>query len=96
MRAIVVDPSSRLGFDFADVVEPQAAEGQLLVAVAHASLNRGDLNDARSGRLAPGAVLGSDVAGVVVQMASDGSGPPSASGSSPWCPAPSPSAASPP
>jgi len=76
MRAIVVDPSSRLGFDFADVGEPQAAEGQLLVDVSHASLNRGDVNDARSGRLAPGAVLGSGVSGVVVQMAADESGPP--------------------
>ena len=74
MRAVVVSPTSRAGFDFAEVAEPHVAEGQVLVAVAYASLNHGDLNDARSGRVAPGAVLGSDVAGVVVQ-APDGSGP---------------------
>jgi NADPH2:quinone reductase len=76
MRAVVVDPSAPLGCDFADVAEPSVSDDQVLVAVAHASLNRGDLNDAKSGRLAPGAVLGSDVAGVVVQAAADGSGPP--------------------
>ena len=41
----------------------------------HVSLNYGDLNDARSGRVPPGAVLGSDAAGVVAQSAADGSGP---------------------
>ncbi|MFF7043811.1 zinc-binding dehydrogenase [Streptomyces massasporeus] len=43
--------------------------------VSHASLNYGDLNDARSGRVPVGAVLGSDAAGVVVQAAADGTGP---------------------
>jgi NADPH:quinone reductase-like Zn-dependent oxidoreductase len=38
-------------------------------------LNYGDLNDARSGRVPAGAVLGSDAAGVVVQAAADGTGP---------------------
>jgi len=75
MRAIVVDPPARLGCGFADVAEPSLSDGQVLVAVTHASLNRGDLNDARSGRLAPGAVLGSDVAGTVIQTAPDSGGP---------------------
>jgi NADPH2:quinone reductase len=75
MRAIVVDPSARLGCDFADLDEPSPSDGQALVAVTHASLNRGDLNDAKSGRLAPGAVLGSDVAGTIVAAAADGRGP---------------------
>ena len=75
MRAIVVDPQARLGCSFADLAEPSLSDGQVLVAVTHASLNRGDLNDARSGRLAPGAVLGSDVAGTIVEPVSDGSGP---------------------
>ena len=75
MRAIVVDPQARLGCSFADLAEPSVADGQVLVAVTHASLNRGDLNDARSGRLAPGAVLGSDVAGTIVEPVPDGSGP---------------------
>jgi NADPH2:quinone reductase len=46
-----------------------------LIDVHHVSLNHGDLNDARSGRVPPGAVLGSDAAGVVAQSAPDGSGP---------------------
>jgi NADPH2:quinone reductase len=75
MRAIVVDPPARLGCGFADIAEPSLSDGQVLVAVTHVSLNRGDLNDARSGRLAPGVVLGSDVAGTITQTATDGSGP---------------------
>jgi NADPH:quinone reductase len=35
--------------------------------VRQAALNYVDLNDARSGRVPPGAVLGSDVAGVVLR-----------------------------
>jgi NADPH:quinone reductase len=76
MRAVVVDRSKRLGFDFAEVGEPEFADGQVLVSVEHVALNRGDINDARSGRLSEGAVLGSDVAGTVLQAVPDGSGPP--------------------
>jgi NADPH:quinone reductase-like Zn-dependent oxidoreductase len=76
VRAIVVDPLARHGCGFADIAEPSPSDAQVLVAVTHASLNRGDLNDARSGRLAPGAVLGSDVAGTIARAAGDGSGPP--------------------
>jgi NADPH:quinone reductase-like Zn-dependent oxidoreductase len=75
MRAIVVDPQARLGCGFAERAEPSLSHGQVLVAVTHASLNRGDLNDARSGRLAPGAVLGSDVAGTIIETAPDAGGP---------------------
>jgi NADPH:quinone reductase len=75
MRAIVVDPPARLGCGFADIAEPTLSDGQVLMAVTHVSLNRGDLNDARSGRLAPGAVLGSDVAGTITQRVADGNGP---------------------
>jgi NADPH:quinone reductase len=75
MRAIVVDPPARLGYGFADIEEPSLSDGQVLVSVTHASLNRGDLNDARSGRLAPGAVLGSDVAGMITRTADEGRGP---------------------
>ncbi|GAB1509680.1 zinc-binding dehydrogenase [Actinophytocola sp. KF-1] len=66
MRALVVDPAAPSGVRVADVPAPSAAAGQVLVDVHHVSLNLGDLNDARSGRVPPGAVLGSDVAGVVV------------------------------
>ncbi len=65
MRAIVVDPSAPDSMRLAEVADPVARDG-VLVEVRHASLNHGDLNDARSGRVPPGAVLGSDVAGVVL------------------------------
>jgi NADPH:quinone reductase-like Zn-dependent oxidoreductase len=67
MRALVADPSRPQAVRLAEVAEPVAGPGQVLVEVHHASLNYGDLNDARSGRVPPGAVLGSDVAGVVLQ-----------------------------
>jgi NADPH2:quinone reductase len=65
MRALVVDPSVPEAVRLAEVAEPAARDG-VLVEVRHASLNHGDLNDARSGRVPPGSVLGSDVAGVVL------------------------------
>lgn len=76
MRAVVVDPETPAGFRLDRVADPVPGPGQVLVEAHHASLNRGDLNDARSGRLPAGAVLGSDVAGVVIAAAADGSGPP--------------------
>ena len=75
MRAIIVDPSAPTALRLAEVPEPVAGPSQVLLEVHHASLNHGDLNDARSGRVAPGGVLGSDAAGVVAQAAADGSGP---------------------
>lgn len=75
MRAVVVDPDTPAGFRLARVDDPVPGPGQVLIEAHHASLNRGDLNDARSGRVPPGAVLGSDVAGVVLRAAADGSGP---------------------
>jgi len=75
MRALIVDPSAPAALRLAEVSEPVAGPSQVLLEVHHASLNHGDLNDARSGRVAPGAVLGSDAAGVVAQAAADGSGP---------------------
>jgi len=59
----------------ADVPEPAVRPNQVLIDVHWASLNHGDLNDARSGRLPPGAVIGSDAAGVVAASAADGGGP---------------------
>jgi NADPH:quinone reductase len=65
MRALVVDPTVPQAVRLTDVAEPTARDG-VLVEVRHASLNHGDLNDASSGRVPPGSVLGSDVAGVVL------------------------------
>ncbi|MFI8188624.1 zinc-binding dehydrogenase [Streptomyces sp. NPDC085946] len=75
VRALVVDPSAPDAVRLAEVPDPVAGDSQVLVEVSHVSLNYGDLNDARSGRVAPGAVLGSDAAGVVVRAAADGTGP---------------------
>lgn len=75
VRALVVDPSAPAAVSLAEVPAPVAGPGQVLVDISHASLNYGDLNDARSGRVPAGAVLGSDAAGVVAQAAADGTGP---------------------
>ncbi|WP_215448160.1 zinc-binding dehydrogenase [Streptomyces sp. ATCC 21386] len=75
VRALVVDPAAAAAVRLAEVPDPAPEPGQVLVEVSHASLNYGDLNDARSGRVPEGAVLGSDAAGVVVQAAGDGTGP---------------------
>jgi NADPH2:quinone reductase len=73
--ALVVDPTAPNSIALSEVAEPRPKPNQAGVAVLRASLNHGDLNDATSGRLSTGNVLGSDVAGVVVQSAADGSGP---------------------
>jgi NADPH:quinone reductase-like Zn-dependent oxidoreductase len=75
IRAIVVDPDAKDGMRVAEIPAPAAGPGQVLIDVHHASLNHGDLNDATSGRLGAGAVLGSDAAGVVVSNAAGGLGP---------------------
>jgi NADPH:quinone reductase-like Zn-dependent oxidoreductase len=69
IRALVVDPAEPAGVRLTDL--PAPTDG-VLVDVHYVSLNLGDLNDARSGRVPPGAVLGSDAAGVVVQTSQDG------------------------
>ncbi|MGI5372505.1 zinc-binding dehydrogenase [Streptomyces iakyrus] len=75
VRALVVDRSGPAAVRLAEVSDPVPGPGQVLVDVSHVSLNHGDLNDARSGRVPVGAVLGSDAAGVVVRAAADGTGP---------------------
>jgi NADPH:quinone reductase len=75
IRALIVDPSAPEALRLTETPEPIAGSSQVLVDVHHVSLNHGDLNDARSGRVPPGAVLGSDAAGVVAQARADGGGP---------------------
>jgi NADPH2:quinone reductase len=75
IRALIVDPSAPEALRLTEAPEPMAGSSQVLIDVHHVSLNYGDLNDARSGRVPAGAVLGSDAAGVVAQSAADGSGP---------------------
>lgn len=74
-RALVADPTHRTGMRESDVPEPSPTGRQLVIEVHHVSLNRGDLNDVASGRIPPGAVLGSDIAGVVSRAAAGGGGP---------------------
>jgi NADPH:quinone reductase-like Zn-dependent oxidoreductase len=75
MRALVVDPSAPEAVRVGEVAEPVAASEDVLVEVRQAALNYGDLNDARFGRVPPGAVLGSDVAGVVLRSGPSGPAP---------------------
>jgi NADPH:quinone reductase-like Zn-dependent oxidoreductase len=72
MRAVVVDPEAPGGIRVGEVAAPAPKPGQVVVDTHHASLNRGDVNDVRSGRVPAGAVLGSDLAGVVVRSCSGG------------------------
>jgi NADPH2:quinone reductase len=75
VRAVVADPEAASGLRVTEVDDPKAGPGQVMVEAHYVSLNRGDLEDARSGRLPAGAVVGSDLAGVVVRAAR-GDGPP--------------------
>jgi NADPH:quinone reductase len=75
IRALIVDPSAPDALRLTEAPEPMPGSSQVLIDVHHVSLNHGDLNDARSGRVPAGAVLGSDAAGVVARSAADGSGP---------------------
>jgi NADPH2:quinone reductase len=76
VRAVVVDPDAPAFVRLADVNAPSPGPRHVVVEAYHVSLNRGDLNDAKSGRVPAGSVLGSDVAGVVVRAAAGGEGPP--------------------
>ena len=75
IRALVADPTAVLTMRLDDVAAPNPTASQAVIRVQHVSLNHGDLNDATSGRIPPGCVLGSDLAGVVVEAAADRSGP---------------------
>jgi NADPH:quinone reductase len=78
MRAIIYDPEARANLRLADVDEPVAAEAEALIEVRATALNFGEVNFIDRMRK-PGEVPGWDAAGVVVQAAADGSGPPVAS-----------------
>src|SRR3954453_5004783 len=75
MRPLIADPPTPSAVRLGDTSEPVPKPHEVVVDVHHVALNRGDLNDARSGRLPAGAVLGSDVAGIVRQAAAAGGGP---------------------
>jgi NADPH2:quinone reductase len=66
MRALVADPSATPALALAEVPEPTPGPGQLLVEVAAASINRGEIRTARA--QPPGKVIGWDVAGTVAAV----------------------------
>ena len=72
--ALLVDHEARAGITLSEMDEPKPASDEVVVGVAHAAANFAEL------RFAPvlphGMTLGYDAAGVVVQTADDGSGPP--------------------
>jgi NADPH:quinone reductase len=75
MRAVVYDPQARANLRFADVEQPVAAASEALIDVRATALNFGEVHFIDRMRK-PGEVPGWDAAGVVVQAAADGSGPP--------------------
>jgi NADPH2:quinone reductase len=75
MRAVVYDPQARANLRLTDVDEPVAAESEALIDVRATALNFGEVHWIDRMRK-PGEVPGWDAAGVVVQAAADGSGPP--------------------
>lgn len=66
MRALVADPSASPALSLADVPEPSAGPGQLVVRMEAASINRGEIRTA--GSQPPGTVIGWDVVGTVVAL----------------------------
>jgi NADPH2:quinone reductase len=75
MRAVIYDPGASANLRMADVDEPVVADSEALVAVRSVALNFGEVHFISRNRQ-PGEVPGWDTAGVVVQAAADGSGPP--------------------
>jgi NADPH:quinone reductase len=63
MRALVADPDGSPPLALADVPEPTAGPGQLLLRMEAASVNRGEIRTAPN--QPPGTVIGWDVAGTV-------------------------------
>jgi NADPH:quinone reductase-like Zn-dependent oxidoreductase len=74
MLALLHDPAAPHGIRLGETAEPEAAPDQALVAVHAVSLNFGEVTYV--GRRVPGDVPGWDAAGIVLEPAADGSGPP--------------------
>ena len=78
MRAVIYDPEARANLRLTDVDDPVATESEALIEVRAFALNFGEVHWIDRMRK-PGEVPGWDAAGVVVQAAADGSGPPAGS-----------------
>ena len=66
MRALVADPAASPALSLADVPEPTAGPGELLVEMEGASVNRGEIRTAA--KQPPGTIIGWDVAGTVAAL----------------------------
>lgn len=74
MLGLVTTPEGKAPMELRELAEPVVQRNETLVEVRAFSLNRGELRSIRNN--GEGWVPGQDVAGVVVQQAADGSGPP--------------------
>jgi len=74
MLGLVTTPEGKAPMELRELPEPVAQRNEALVEVRAFSLNRGELRSIRNN--GEGWVPGQDVAGIVVQQAADGSGPP--------------------
>ena len=74
MLGLVTTPEGKAPMELRELPEPQLLRNEALVAVHAFSLNRGELRSIRNN--GEGWVPGQDVAGVVLQQAVDGNGPP--------------------
>lgn len=72
MRAIISTPEAAHPVEFRDVPEPQPEPDAVVLEVAAASINRGELSLLKA---RPDWGPGQDVAGTVITAAADGSGP---------------------
>jgi NADPH:quinone reductase-like Zn-dependent oxidoreductase len=66
MRALVADPGSDPALKLADVPEPTAGPGQILIEMEASSLNRGEVRNAAKAE--PGKIIGWDVVGKVLAL----------------------------
>lgn len=77
MQALVLTPGTTHRLAFAEVADPEPAANEVVIEVATAGVNIGDISSlAWEGWAEPGSIAGWDAAGTVVQAADDGSGPP--------------------
>ncbi|WP_241835359.1 hypothetical protein [Pseudofrankia asymbiotica] len=75
MKALVVQHDHPLGLRLVECPDPMPESDQALVRLTATTLNFGEVVY-RIAAAPDGAVLGWDAAGVIVQPAADGSGPP--------------------
>ena len=74
MLGLVTTLNDKAPVELCELPEPQPQRNEALVTVHAFSLNRGELRSVRNNGV--GWVPGQDVAGIVLQQAADGSGPP--------------------